>query len=90
MSFKGFNPELEKLVKRLETEGELAASEEREKMNSVDDEEMANRYESLVGTIAKKFTKKRQRSSAKDDEQEERDSVKRKKSKKEFMKPSDD
>ncbi|XP_074645357.1 M-phase phosphoprotein 6-like [Tubulanus polymorphus] len=61
LSFKGFNPEIEKLMTEEEFEAKLNASEEREKLTAVDDEEMVERFENIVGTIAKKFTKKRNR-----------------------------
>ncbi|XP_070574049.1 M-phase phosphoprotein 6-like [Ptychodera flava] len=83
MSFKGFNPAIEKLMKQQDTEQELNLAEEREKKVAVSDEEMAERYDSLVGTIGKKFTKKRHRSS-----QEEENGGKKKK--KAFLKPADD
>ncbi|KAJ3596334.1 hypothetical protein NHX12_002743 [Muraenolepis orangiensis] len=45
MSFKGFNPDVEKLMVRM--------------INDVTDEEMAIRYESLVDSMKKKYAKKR-------------------------------
>lgn len=63
MSFKNFNPAVEKMCKEMLAEEDLAQSEAREREETVSDEEMAKRYESLVGTVAKKFTTKRKRSS---------------------------
>ncbi|XP_006814109.1 M-phase phosphoprotein 6-like [Saccoglossus kowalevskii] len=83
MSFKGFNPAIEKIMKTYDTEQELELAEEREKEIAVSDDEMAKRYDSLIGTVGKKFVKKRHRSSA-DNE------VEAKKSKLGFLKPSDD
>ncbi|CAH3172367.1 unnamed protein product [Porites lobata] len=64
MSFRNFNPTVEKLFKEMQAEEDMARSEEREREATVSDEEMARRYESLVGTVAKKFSTKRKRSSA--------------------------
>merc|ERR1712227_47765 len=61
MSFKGFNAEIEKVMKLRNTKLELDVAEAREKETSVSDREMAERYESIVGTIANKFKKKRER-----------------------------
>ncbi|XP_058946576.1 M-phase phosphoprotein 6 [Pocillopora verrucosa] len=63
MSFKNFNPTVEKMFKEMIAEEDLAQSEAREREETVSDEEMAQRYENLVGTVAKKFTTKRKRSS---------------------------
>ncbi|XP_062056298.1 M-phase phosphoprotein 6-like [Lepus europaeus] len=63
LSFRGFNPEVEKLMlqKAEEVEEETVALD-------VSDEEMARRYETLVGTIGKKFAKKRDRANYEEDE----------------------
>ncbi|CAL1536831.1 unnamed protein product [Lymnaea stagnalis] len=83
-SFLGCNPEIEKLMQAHKLEQELKVSDEKEKQNSVSDQDMAQRYSSLMGIIAKKFSKKRQRNDeANDDESGEPRS-------KSFMKPSDD
>lgn len=58
----------------------------------VSDEEMARRYETLVGTIGKKFLRKRdQRVLQDEDEDEDGNSNTRpsKKAKKKFLKPQD-
>ncbi|KAK3591348.1 hypothetical protein CHS0354_040309 [Potamilus streckersoni] len=91
MSFKGCNPEIEKLMKSHMQDSELEEASRKESEIGVDDMEMAERYESLIGTVAKKFAKKRQRheedveSSSKDQSTEDKIKKKRK-----FMKPSDD
>lgn len=62
MSYQGFNEQTEKMMKvwnneeeeKEDDEGASGASEA-----SISDEEMAERYSSLVGTIAKKYGKKR-------------------------------
>ncbi|NXP82837.1 MPH6 phase, partial [Ramphastos sulfuratus] len=103
MSFKGFNPEIEKLMiqmnskckeKEIEVDGKMEAD--------VSDEEMARRqlyisyhlyrYETLVGTIGKKFMRKRdQRVLQDEDEGEDGSNNIRpiKKAKKKFLKPQD-
>ncbi|XP_020669248.3 M-phase phosphoprotein 6 [Pogona vitticeps] len=93
MSFKGFNPEVEKLMiqmnsryKTEETEEDGCAMEA-----DVSDEEMARRYETLVGTIGRKFLKKRERHMVQDAEEEEEENSSRRpsKMKKTFLKPQD-
>ncbi|KAM9376444.1 M-phase phosphoprotein 6 [Pholidichthys leucotaenia] len=62
MSFKGFNPEVEKLMVLMNPRGEEEDEEDLSRMQTdVTDEEMARRYESLVGSMKKKFAKKRER-----------------------------
>lgn len=87
MSFKGFNPEIEKLVARMYSQSENEEPEDQINMEvDVSDEEMAKRYETLVGSIKRKFTKKRDRSTL----QEETEGSKRGgKVKKAFMKPQE-
>ncbi|MEQ2282248.1 hypothetical protein AMECASPLE_038588 [Ameca splendens] len=53
----------------------------------VTDEEMALRYESLVGTLKKKFAKKRERATM--DEDDVNQNIVEKNSKKAFLKPQD-
>lgn len=101
-SFRGFNPEIEKICSTIESDEALRKAEEREKETSVNDEEMAERYQSLVGTIAKKFTKRRHKSAVGDtdetdkaivDKQGKDDRVlktKKLKVQKKFLKPEDD
>ncbi|KAK3096240.1 hypothetical protein FSP39_024860 [Pinctada imbricata] len=99
MSFNGFNVEVEKLMKLHNASAELEAAEEREREISVPDKEMANRYKSLIGTIGKKFAKKRQRSEIKDmddgkvtiDLTQDNVPMKKKKNKEKpkFLKPAD-
>ncbi|GFS14800.1 M-phase phosphoprotein 6-like [Elysia marginata] len=83
-SYQGFNPEIEKLMKVHSEEKEAQKSEQKEKEESVGDAEMAQRYSSLMGIIAKKFTKKRQRSEEKSNQNEDDEP-----SRKKFMKPSE-
>uniref|UniRef100_A0A3P9PT48 M-phase phosphoprotein 6 n=1 Tax=Poecilia reticulata TaxID=8081 RepID=A0A3P9PT48_POERE len=89
MSFKGFNPEVEKLMVLLNPKDEK--EEEGEDVScmqtDVTDEEMALRYESLVGTMKKKFAKKRERAAM--DEDDVNQNVVVKNSKKAFLKPQD-
>lgn len=65
-----------------------AAPEDNEETVEVDvsDEEMARRYETLVGTIGKKFAKKRDRANY---EEDENGNIKPIKAKKMFLKPQD-
>uniref|UniRef100_UPI00398E690C M-phase phosphoprotein 6 isoform X1 n=2 Tax=Pristiophorus japonicus TaxID=55135 RepID=UPI00398E690C len=88
MSFKGFNPEIEKLVAQMYSQNENEEPEEEVQMEvDVSDVEMARRYESLVGTIKMKFTKKRDRSTLQSEEAE--GSTRGGKVKKTFMKPQE-
>ncbi|XP_059191410.1 M-phase phosphoprotein 6 [Centropristis striata] len=69
-SFKGFNPEVEKLMVLMNPKEEKEEEEEEEMsrmQTDVTDEEMALRYESLVGSMKKKFAKKRERSATQED-----------------------
>ncbi|XP_041125295.1 M-phase phosphoprotein 6 isoform X1 [Polyodon spathula] len=87
MSFKGFNPEVEKLMTLMNSQNRTEDVEEEEQNKTgvdVSDEEMARRYESLVGSIKRKFTKKRNRSAI-----QEEDNVRSPKIKKAFLKPQD-
>ncbi|XP_054889567.1 M-phase phosphoprotein 6 [Poeciliopsis prolifica] len=90
MSFKGFNPEVEKLMVLLNPKDEK--EEEEEDMGcmqtDITDEDMALRYESLVGTMKKKFAKKRERAAMDEDEVNQNVVVKNSK-KKAFLKPQD-
>ncbi|KAG6940690.1 M-phase phosphoprotein 6, partial [Chelydra serpentina] len=88
MSFKGFNPEIEKLMiqmnsryKREEIEADDTAEAD------VSDEEMARRYETLVGTIGKKFLKKRDQHVL--EGEDENSNMRPSKAKKMFLKPQD-
>ncbi|XP_048402721.1 M-phase phosphoprotein 6 [Stegostoma tigrinum] len=88
MSFKGFNPEIEKLVAQMYSQNENEEPDEDVKMEvDVSDVEMARRYESLVGTIKRKFTKKRDRSAIQTEETEA--SSRGGKCKKTFIKPQE-
>ncbi|CAJ0942457.1 unnamed protein product [Ranitomeya imitator] len=93
MSFKGFNPEIEKLMVQMNSKTTEIKTEEEDpdfgKMDvDVTDEEMALRYESLVNSIRKKFAKKRDRAAIKETE-DENCNVKGRKVKKAFLKPQD-
>ncbi|PVD20322.1 hypothetical protein C0Q70_18476 [Pomacea canaliculata] len=70
LSFKGFNPDVEKLMKIHDHEEELLAACQREKEQSITEREMAKRYSALVGIISKKFTSKKRRSDAVKDEED--------------------
>ncbi|XP_021026393.1 M-phase phosphoprotein 6 [Mus caroli] len=87
MSFRGFNPEVEKLMLQMNSKNQAEATEEDETVEvDVSDEEMARRYETLVGTIGKKFVKKRDRANY---EEDENGTIKAIKPKKMFLKPQD-
>ncbi|XP_029952154.1 M-phase phosphoprotein 6 isoform X2 [Salarias fasciatus] len=89
MSFRGFNPEVEKLMVLLNprAEGEEEEDEEqRRKMQAdVTDEEMAQRYQALVGSMKKKFAKKRERAAMDEDNGVAMETG----TKRTFMKPQD-
>lgn len=85
-SFQGFNPEIEKLMKAHIDDQVTKKTEETEQQNSVSDKDMATRYSSLMGVLAKKFASKRSRKESTD---EETDSGKPSR-KKAFIKPEDD
>ncbi|XP_029909358.1 M-phase phosphoprotein 6 [Myripristis murdjan] len=93
MSFKGFNPEVEKLMVLMNGKDEAEEAEEEDlstMQTDVTDEEMARRYESLVGSMKRKFAKKRERSAM--DEEEEEDvncNFAETNSKRAFLKPQD-
>ncbi|XP_066050781.1 M-phase phosphoprotein 6 isoform X1 [Chamaea fasciata] len=97
MSFKGFNPEIEKLMIQMNSKCKEEEIEEDDKMEAdVSDEEMARRYETLVGTIGKKFLRKRDQHVLKDDDEDEDAEVEEgnnkrpsKRAKKMFLKPQD-
>ncbi|KAK6184630.1 hypothetical protein SNE40_007065 [Patella caerulea] len=63
MSFKGCNLEIEKIMAANNAEKEYEAARESERETEVNDQEMAKRYSTLIGIIAKKFTNKRGRNS---------------------------
>ncbi|KAH3769096.1 M-phase phosphoprotein 6-like [Dreissena polymorpha] len=90
MSFKGFNPEVEKLMKLHSDQSKLEEAERKEKEISVNDVEMAERYSTLVGTVGKKFSKKRQRNQDKlPMDSPDIQPRTHKTTKKQFMKPED-
>ncbi|KAK1163375.1 M-phase phosphoprotein 6-like [Acipenser oxyrinchus oxyrinchus] len=91
MSFKGFNPEVEKLMTLMNSQNRTEDAEEEEQNKTgvdVSDEEMARRYESLVGSIKRKFTKKRNRPAIQGDDNVNRN-IRSPKIKKVFLKPQD-
>ncbi|XP_030281033.1 M-phase phosphoprotein 6 [Sparus aurata] len=88
ISFKGFNPEVEKLMALMNPKEEEEEPEEVSRMQTdVTDEEMALRYESLVGSMKKKFAKKRQRSAT--EEEDVNHNVVETNTKRVFLKPQD-
>ncbi|NXX48348.1 MPH6 phase, partial [Tricholaema leucomelas] len=103
MSFKGFNPEIEKLMIQMNSKCKEKEIEVDDKMEAdVSDEEMARRqlyifyhlyrYETLVGTIGKKFMRKRDQRVLQDEDGGEDGSSNirpSKKAKKKFLKPQD-
>nr|XP_040019494.1 M-phase phosphoprotein 6 [Gasterosteus aculeatus aculeatus] len=62
ISFKGFNPEVERLMLLMNPQVDEEEEEEEEETSrmpaDVTDEEMARRYESLVSSMKKKFSTK--------------------------------
>ncbi|KAM5262974.1 M-phase phosphoprotein 6 isoform 2-T2 [Ctenodactylus gundi] len=84
MSFRGFNPE--KLMLQMNAKNKAEEDEEEVVELDVSDEEMARRYETLVGTIGKKFAKKRDRANYEEDENGD---IKPIKTKMKFLKPQD-
>uniref|UniRef100_A0A8D0GTW9 M-phase phosphoprotein 6 n=1 Tax=Sphenodon punctatus TaxID=8508 RepID=A0A8D0GTW9_SPHPU len=88
MSFKGFNLEIEKLMIQMNARYKTKEMEEEDTMEAdVSEEEMARRYETLVGTIGKKFQKKRDQRILQDED--ENSNVTPNKTKKMFLKPQD-
>ncbi|XP_024120028.1 M-phase phosphoprotein 6 [Oryzias melastigma] len=87
ISFRGFNPAVEKLMALLNPKDEDEEEMDVSCMQTdVTDEEMALRYESLVGSMKKKFAKKRERAAMdQNDINHEMDSEK----KRTFLKPQD-
>ncbi|XP_039893553.1 M-phase phosphoprotein 6 isoform X2 [Simochromis diagramma] len=85
LSFRGFNPEVEKLMALMNPREEEEEEEEdlSRMQTDVTDEEMALRYESLVGSMKKKFATKRERAAQEADEENQKE-VKRA-----FVKPQD-
>lgn len=81
LSFLGMNPEIERIM-----ELEQTANDQKKKVNEKDvsDLEMANRYNTLVGTVSRKFSTKRTHIDL-----QEYDSPQGKKKMK-FLKPSSD
>ncbi|XP_058849573.1 M-phase phosphoprotein 6-like [Acipenser ruthenus] len=91
MSFKGFNPEVEKLMTLMNSQNRTEDVEEEVQNKTgvdVSDEEMARRYESLVGSIKRKFTKKRNRPAIQG-EDNVNSNIRSPKIKKVFLKPQD-
>ncbi|XP_019729558.1 M-phase phosphoprotein 6 [Hippocampus comes] len=91
MSFRGFNPEVEKLMALMNPHvGEPQADADAGRMQTdVTDEEMALRYESLVGSLKKKFARKRDRGACQDDDLDVNSNKLEQNAKKMFLKPSD-
>nr|XP_057931471.1 M-phase phosphoprotein 6 [Doryrhamphus excisus] len=91
MSFKGFNPEVEKLMTVMNPRGTAAKQEADANagrmQTDVTDEEMALRYESLVESMKKKFTRKRERVATEEDVNQNVLKTNKTKNKK-FLKPS--
>ncbi|CAI5668420.1 unnamed protein product [Oreochromis niloticus] len=84
LSFRGFNPEVELMALMNPREEEEEEEEDLSQMQTdITDEEMALRYESLVGSMKKKFATKRERAAQEADEENQKE-VKRA-----FVKPQD-
>ncbi|KAI1904282.1 hypothetical protein AGOR_G00004070 [Albula goreensis] len=91
MSFRGFNPEVEKLMALMNVKRETEEEEEEDDITrmetDVTDEEMARRYESLVGSMRRKFATKRERSKMQNEDVNQ--SSMETEVKKAFLKPQD-
>ncbi|XP_020509247.1 M-phase phosphoprotein 6 [Labrus bergylta] len=89
ISFKGFNPEVEKLMLLMNPKDETEKEEEdlRRMQTDVTDEEMALRYENLVGSMKKKFAKKRERAAT--EKEDVNQNVVEMNTKRAFLKPQD-
>ncbi|XP_074489416.1 M-phase phosphoprotein 6 [Sebastes fasciatus] len=90
ISFKGFNPEVEKLMALMNPKDEVEKEEQEEisrMPTDVTDEEMALRYESLVKSMKKKFAKKRERAAT--EEEDVNSNVVETDTKRVFLKPQD-
>jgi M-phase phosphoprotein-6 len=81
LSFHGMNPEIERIM-QLEQEANCLKVAVKEK--DVSDYEMANRYNTLVGTVNRRFSSKRDHRNLQECENEQRTK------KFKFLKPSDD
>ncbi|XP_037539257.1 M-phase phosphoprotein 6 [Nematolebias whitei] len=87
LSFKGFNPEVEKLMILMNPKEEDEEEEDVSRMQTdVTDEEMALRYEALVESMKKKFAKKRERAAL--DEDDVNQNVVETTNKRGFLKPA--
>ncbi|XP_040104258.1 M-phase phosphoprotein 6-like [Oryx dammah] len=86
MSFRGFNTKVEKLMLQMNAKNKAEEAEEQTVELDVSDEEMARRYETLVGIIGEKFAKKRDHAIYEEDENGD---IKPFKVKKMFLKPQD-
>ncbi|XP_048014666.1 M-phase phosphoprotein 6 [Megalobrama amblycephala] len=94
MSFRGFNPDVEKLMLLMNTHKEEEEDEDEDNTVSrmetdITDEEMARRYESLVGSMRKKFATKRDRAAIAKKEEDINCNVVENQPKRAFMKPQD-
>ncbi|XP_026859103.1 M-phase phosphoprotein 6 [Electrophorus electricus] len=94
MSFKGFNPDVEKLMALMNAPREEKEEDEDEKNETrmdtdITDEEMARRYGSLVESMKKRFAKKRDRSSLKGNREDVSQNTIPSQPKKAFLKPQD-
>ncbi|XP_046842440.1 M-phase phosphoprotein 6-like [Xenia sp. Carnegie-2017] len=89
MSFKKFNPTIEKLFKEIVAQKELAECEDREREECVTDEQMVERFNSLIDTVDKKFSAKRKRQNVAHEKKPEQARLS-KKQKMKFKKPKED
>ncbi|XP_017259476.1 M-phase phosphoprotein 6 [Kryptolebias marmoratus] len=85
LSIKGFNPEVEKLMVLMNPKEKEEEEDVSRMQTDVTDEEMALRYEALVGSMKKKFAKKRERAAL--DEDDVNQNVVETEPKRGFMKP---
>jgi len=92
MSFRNFNPAVDKIYAEALHKRNLRMKgiKDDDTDEGISDEEMARRYESLVETVGKKFSRKRKaesESESSDSDEEEKEQKKSKKHKSGFLKP---
>ncbi|XP_004209400.2 M-phase phosphoprotein 6 isoform X2 [Hydra vulgaris] len=91
MSFMNYNPLVQKVHQEIVAKVNMRYSDERENFDQISDRDMAERYESLVDTIGKKFQKSKRKfvsDSSSDSELDENSLTNR--AKRGFLKPKVD
>ena len=91
MAFSNFNPIVEKTHKEILKLAQVKCSTDKEECDGISDEEMAERYDTLVNTIGSKFGGKRKQNddddSSSDSESDEEIRMQKKRAKRGFLKP---